>query len=78
MCFTKYHCKKCSKLVVLSGCSNSPGNEYIKKCIPCGVGSGLYMEWVCAECDPVAIETYSRIHQVAQSNGRCPWLDVAS
>jgi len=77
-CFTKYKCKKCNKLVVLSGCSNSSGNEYIRKCIPVGTGSALYCEWICADCDPAAIEEYSRINQIPISNGHCPWLCLTS
>ncbi len=76
MCFSKHRCKKCGRLVALIGCSNELGNEYIRKCIPVGVGSGLYMEWICSDCNPNAIEKYSIIHQMGISNGHCPWVDA--
>lgn len=72
MCSNVYRCKKCKRPVAIYGCSNNPTREYLFKCIPVGIGSGLYMEWLCSGCDPEVIEEYCRTNQI--SKGHHPWI----
>jgi len=54
-------CKKCNRHIGSKDiCECGAGNKYkfIKKCMPCGSGSGLYDYFICAECDPISVKRF--------------------
>lgn len=69
-----YGCIKCKDLVVTYHDGASP--LYHKRAIPVGKGSALYMEWLCADCDPVAIEKYAKVNEIGHRLGNTPWIGL--
>ena len=60
----KILCKKCNCQVGeknVCECGTSVNYSFIKKCMPCGIGSGFYEKFVCFDCDGDGVKRFINI-----------------
>ncbi len=69
----EYKCSICNNII---GTLEYPGmgislSKFTTKAMPIGIGSGLYMDWICIKCDEEKVRNY-----IDLSITKRPWMKI--